>query len=137
MKCEIYIILHATEDEEKVIKSVLSSLKLNENNLKISKQVFTGHYGNPIIYYTISYGENAKIVLEHILKNLKAIDKVELTENLSDYIQGSKLYLRLDKQSICVGELKLSQADAVKIIFKGVNKKYLARLLNDVLKEVK
>ncbi len=129
MRCEINLIVHATEDENKILDKLFGVLKIDENTVSVTKRSISGHFGNPIEYYIISIKRNVMSILERIISNLDSVDKIELTEHLDDYLEGSKLYLRLDKQAICTGEIRLSSIDAIRLLFRGVKREKIKKLL--------
>ena len=130
MRCEISVILHATEDEEKVLSRLFEVLKLKESECKVSRRSVSGHYGNPITYLTISVRRGDDL-FTNVLRGIDSIDKLELRRNLDEYIEGSKLYLRLDKQALCAGRLRLSSIDAIRLMFRGVKREKVRKLLGE------
>lgn len=129
MRCEINIIIHATEDENKVLNAVLNTLKINNKKININRRSVSGHFGNPIMFISISIKEDVFSIVENIINNLDLPDKIKLINELEEYFEGSKLYLRLDKQAICVGKIRLSESESIRLLFRGIKKDKVRKLL--------
>lgn len=129
MRCEINIIIHATEDENKVLNAVLDTLKINNKKININRRSVSGHFGNPIMFISISTKEDIFSIVENIISNLDLPDKIKLINELEEYFEGSKLYLRLDKQAICTGKMRLSESESIRLLFRGVKKDKVKKLL--------
>ena len=110
-------IVHATEDEERVKDAVSKALGLKE----FKAVTIRGHYGNPIRYYRARLsGKEAKEAFKSMLTSLgDGIDPI--IWNYKAHVNGSHFYLRLDKQSLISGRLRLKEEDAVRIevVFKS------------------
>ena len=76
-----------------------------------------GHYLNPIKHVEIKLSDKEiKNILEKIEKKISIEDRETLENNLEEYIdKKGNLYLRLDKQDICLGKIVLCQYDAIRI----------------------
>jgi RNA binding exosome subunit len=117
----IDIVIHATEDKSKIVKSVLATLEIPRE--KFEEFHFEGHWGNKIlrVITEINKKETHQLI-EKILTKLTYIDRQNLLTNLDQYIdEKGSLYLRLDKQKICHNKISLSDSEGIKIKFK-VNK---------------
>ncbi len=83
----------------------------------------TGHYGNPITLLTAKLTDKKLLpaALEKIGSGLNSLDKEELSRDLKLHIEKGNLYLRFDKQSAYLGNIKFTQNDPVhfKIHFKN------------------
>lgn len=120
---EIRVFAHATEDPEKVQAAVRNLLpeELAET-LVFEKSTLTGHHGNPIVLFTATL-KNKKLLpkaLEKIGAGLASLDKEELWVNLKLHLEKSNMYLRFDKQSAYLGNIKFTKNDPIhlKIHFK-------------------
>ena len=129
LKSKISFIVHATENEKKIyfMLQELFSIENIENKTKINK--LNGHYKNPIKHVEIKLSdEEIKNTLEKIEKKIGIEDRETLEHNLEEYIdKKGNLYLRLDKQDICLGKIVLCQYDAIRIYVENIikNKKLL------------
>jgi RNA binding exosome subunit len=121
---DIRVFAHATEDLEKVLTAVRNTLpkELNENTT-FQKTTLTGHHGNPIIFFQakVMHKQALPMVLEKIASNLNTLDKETLNSEMKLHLEKRNLYLRFDKQSAYMGELKFSSNDPIhfKIHFKN------------------
>jgi RNA-binding protein len=119
---ELNLVLHATEDEDKVLKSIQDVLLVPAE--RFSSQPSEGHYKNRItlLKATLSSREAGDLALR-IMSLLNSIDKDQLSRNLHEYSdERGNLYLRLDKQKVCQGKVSLSEIDAIRIRFKPVKR---------------
>ena len=118
------VFAHATEDEEKVLTAVRNTLpKELSENAAFQKTSLTGHHGNPIILFEAKFTDKQALpaVLEKIANSLSALDKETLNSEMKLHLEKRNLYLRFDKQSAFMGELRFSSNDPIhfKIHFKN------------------
>jgi|Deesub1362B_J571_1020462.scaffolds.fasta_scaffold00004_149 hypothetical protein len=131
MRCEINYIVHATEDQNKIMSSLENTLGLKINTKKIRRSDVSGHFGNPIIYIKIVFKDpEANELLKTIISKLDSIDKLSLGRDLDDYFEKKKFFMRLDKQAMCLGKIKLSEKDSIRIMFSGVSKELIIKSLS-------
>ena len=131
MKGEIKIIIHATEDIDKILSSVKRMLKVDVTKNKISRQDLSGHYGNSIIYLSIKIDDyDIHNIFSRIKKYMDSDELLWLISNIDEYIDRSALYLRIDKQELCRGNVKLVEKDPIKIIIKNINKNIVRQWLS-------
>ncbi len=121
---DIRVSAHATEDPQKVQAAVRNLLpdELAET-LVFETTYLTGHYGNPIILFTAKLTEKKLLpaALERLGAGLNSLDKEELCRDFKLHLEKGNLYLRFDKQSAYLGNIKFTQNDPVhfKIHFKN------------------
>ncbi len=119
---EVNIVLHATEDREKVLAAIEETLAVPAASF--SGKPSEGHFGNNIILLrAIVTSLEAGVLATRIISSLNSSDRHELAHSI-DYYSDEKgnLYLRLDKQRICRGKLSLAESDAVRVKFKPVRR---------------
>lgn len=121
---DIRVFAHATEDTDKVLNAVRNTLpKGLSENTNFKKTKLTGHHGNPIILFETRLTDKNVLptVLQNITSSLSSLDKELLNNEIKDHLKKGNLYLRLDKQSACLGEIKLATTDPIhfKIHFKN------------------
>lgn len=118
---DVSFLAHATEDQEKVLAAVKKLFPVAyAERISFSRDKLTGEYGNPIIFFKtqIREPEITETLLLNISANLPVGDKEYLSKNLDLHVDGSSLYIRLDKQEAYRGRFKLCQADPIRIHIK-------------------
>jgi RNA-binding protein len=116
---EISIIVHATEEKDKILEHLNSMLSVSPDSFSI--RFAEGHWGNKIVLLTSVLSKNeANSLYVKIKSCLTATDVALLTNFFDFYDEKKNLYIRLDKQRICTGRVSLSAGDAVRIKFKSM-----------------
>lgn len=120
---ELRVFSHATEDTEKVQTAVRNTLPAEVPDALIFKRSnLTGHHGNPITLIEAKIKDKNSVLpaFEKLARSLHGLDKESLRSAVQQHIEKGNLYIRLDKQSAFLGELRLSQTDPIhlKIHFK-------------------
>ncbi len=118
----IDIVVHATEDKMRIIRSVISTLEIPLQE-KFNEIQYEGHWGNKILRLTTEINnKEAQTLIEKILKSLSFTEKEYLITELDKHIdEKGNFYLRLDKQKLCKNKISLSETEGIKIKFK-INK---------------
>ncbi|MFL6390672.1 MAG: RNA-binding domain-containing protein [Nitrososphaeraceae archaeon] len=119
---EINIVVHATEDENKILHSLFDVLSIPSE--KFSYSFSEGHWGNKILVLTATIdGQVAKDLILKIISLLNSIDRYHLSNFFDKYVdEKGNLYIRLDKQRICKGRISLSESDSIRIRFRPVRR---------------
>ena len=114
----ISVVIHATEDKDKVISKIVKVLSLN--SARFQEFNTRGHWGNQIILLNLSLGQTlAGKILKTIYTSLGNNKKTAFLSSLEQSIDEQyNLYVRIDKQSICREEISLSDQDSIKIKFR-------------------
>jgi RNA binding exosome subunit len=114
----ISVVIHATEDKDKVISKIVKVLSLN--SARFQEFNTRGHWGNQIILLNISLGQTlAGKILKTIYTSLGNNKKTAFLSSLEQSIDEKyNLHVRIDKQSICREEISLSDQDSIKIKFR-------------------
>src|SRR5712691_12858125 len=116
---EISIIVHATEEKDKILEHLNSTLGVSPASFSIG--FVEGHWGNKIVLLTSILSKNEANSLYVKIKSCLPDTDVALLSNLSDfYDEKGNLYIRLDKQRVCRGKVSLSEEDSVRIKFKPI-----------------
>ncbi len=116
-RVEVTATSHATEDLEKVGEAIANVLGLEDlEDIEVTE--VKGHHGNPILYLKLVLrGKKAKEAAKNILKKMDDFDFELLKRDLEQRAEGSKLYLRFDKQRAYLGELSMSSgSDVVRVV---------------------
>ncbi len=133
---ELNVIIHATEDMNKILGSIRKTLSIDIDKLKIKRSDLSGHFGNPLIYINIRLDkESAVKIFETILSKLPREDISTIINNLDEFIHSNKLYLRFNKQELCRGRLALGESDSVRLVIKNMSKKSFLRKVGNVSKQ--
>jgi|TARA_B110000014_G_C20044853_1_gene543239 hypothetical protein len=114
IEVKIQIIIHATDDLEKITKSLVNIFNLNPDNFKI--QHLTGHFENPITMLILIIKKNiAEEFLSILFSNMKKNDLELVSNTLEDRITNTGLKIRISKQKLIMGKIILDDKDAIKI----------------------
>ena len=129
----IRVFTHATEDPQKV-QAAVRNLMPDElaQTILFETTKLTGHHGNPITLLSAKLTDKKLLPksLEKIGAGLNSLDKEQLCTDLALHLERGNLYLRFDKQSAFLGQLKFTQNDPihVKIHFKNKSSEQIAEL---------
>jgi len=121
---EISILIHATESENKILKSLLEFINRSIDTVKIKRIKTEGHWKNPIIRLIISINYGVDKIYDKLYEQL-----IEICgeDDANEYIKANTdrkeyLFTRLDKQKLCNGIIMLSDRDSVRMVFKKLGK---------------
>jgi RNA-binding protein len=119
---EVNFVLHATEDEAKVLQGIQDVLFVPSERFSSSHS--EGHYKNRIVLLkAILSSQEAGKLASRIVSLLDSTDREQLSSLLHEYSdEKGNLYIRLDKQRMCQGRASLSETDAIRIRFKPVKR---------------
>ncbi len=117
---DISCVLHATEDENNVLKSASETFSISKDRFFFKR--LEGHWGNPIIYLiALLDSKEAWTTALKIMLSLNPLERNQLKESLHDLVdEKGNMYIRLDKQGMCRGKINLSEFDSVRIKFRPV-----------------
>ncbi len=129
MRLEIQVIIHATEDQDRILSNLKHILPYDRREIK--RFDLTGHYKNPITMYRITIRDKERIIefLKKVFGGLSEVDKTYLLEYLDDYMEKNKLYLRIDKSSLCMGKMSLGESDPIRIMVSGIKRAQIQQLI--------
>jgi len=111
---EVSLLLHATEDEERVVDEIRLQLSIRASAIM---EVLEGHFGNRIIRvrYHVTRRE-ASGVFAHICSLIPSPEKKKILGEIGRNIDEHKaLFLRFSKQELLNGRLALSENDPIRI----------------------
>jgi RNA binding exosome subunit len=111
---DVRVFAHATEDLDKVLKAARNTLPPESiDTVTFKKTTLTGHHGNPITLFEARIKDKkvARAFLEKLASGLSMVDKEALNSEITQHLENGNLYIRLDKQSAYLGELRLSSTD--------------------------
>ena len=130
----IDVIVHATENISKIFQSFEDVLELKEEDFTILETV--GHFDNPIIMLnTKIQKKQAQNFVKKLFKSLSVEQINELIQEIEERTIDSRFHIRLDKQELIRGNLRVSEKDTIKIkIHTPVyNKKDTVKLFTEIL----
>ena len=111
---KIDVILHATENVDKIFESLLYNLNLERNNFEV--QNLTGHFNNPITLLSINLKKkNAEKFISKFCDGIGKTDFDQIYENIEENISSAGLKLKISKQKMIEGKIVLENKDAIKI----------------------
>jgi hypothetical protein len=114
LEVRINLILHATENENKVLEELENVFHIEQKNFQIEQ--VPGHFNNPILL--ISSRLKKKIAEDFVkifFSKMKKEDFHEIFDNVDEYVTSSGLGLRISKQKLISKILTISKEDAIKI----------------------
>lgn len=107
---------HATEDPDKVLNAIRNIIPTELIDTVIFKKSnLTGHHGNPItlLETRIKEKNTTQLIFEKLSSGLSILDKELLNNEIDQHLEKGNLYLRLDKQSAYLNQLKLGITDPI------------------------
>ena len=114
---KISAIVHATEDVDRVLRALSRVFPEGSLPSKAETRRFNGHYGNEIRIVGLSIrGAYARSLLKYLWKSLASFDRVLILDTLEKHLDPSGgLHLRLDKEELFRGILRVKDQDPIKI----------------------
>ena len=111
---KIDLILHATEDFQKIAEPLNDLFGIEDDEIKRHK--VPGHFGNPIL---MLHADLKKKRADQFIKKLVSLIPrdliMELLTNIEDRIFESSLYVRFSKQDFVRKILTLEESDPIRI----------------------
>ena len=110
----IEIILHATEDVNKIENALQNIFDINTEDLE--KEEMTGHFGNLItILKTKLSKNNAKKLISTLISKISNDDIDILEQKIDEMNTNSGLDIRISKQDLIRGKITFRKKDSVKL----------------------
>ena len=114
LEVTIDVIIHATEDISKFLKSFEEIFELKEGDFTVNQT--TGHFENPITVLNAKIEKNqAQKFVEKLVGSLSNDQIKELVEEIEERTVDSRFHIRLDKQEFIKGNLMFKEKDAIKV----------------------
>ena len=114
LEIRIELILHATENENKVLEELESVFHIEQKNFQIEQ--VPGHFNNPILLISSKLKKKSAVDFVKIFfSKMKKEDFNEIFDNVDEYVTSSGLSLRISKQMLISKILTISREDAIKI----------------------
>jgi hypothetical protein len=135
LEVRINLILHATENEDKVLQVLENIFAIEQKDFQIEQ--VQGHFNNPILLISLKLKKkSAENFVSVFFSKIKKTDFQEIFENIEDYVTSSGLSLRVSKQELISKIFTISKEDAIKInintpvYVKNETKKIYQELMN-------
>ena len=115
---DLRVFAHATEDPERVLAAVRNVLPSESvDSVVFKRSSLAGHHGNPIVLFEARVKDRRLVqaVFAKLCSGLGLMDKQVLAGEISGHLERGNLYLRLDKQSAFLGEVRLGSVDPVHV----------------------
>jgi RNA binding exosome subunit len=119
---EVELVVHATEDTQKVLSAVEKALGIKPERFEASR--IEGHFGNEIKLLKANInGREATELAYTVARMLSDSDRAHMRDYFDLYLDDrNMLYVRISKQRLFEGRVVLSQADSLRIRFKPVKR---------------
>jgi len=114
LEVKINLILHATENENKILEILENVFHIEQKNFQIEQ--VPGHFNNPILLVSSKLKKkSAQDFVSVFFLKMKKDEFQKIFDNVEDYVTSSGLNLRISKQRLISEILTLSKEDAIKI----------------------
>ena len=114
LEVKINLILHATENENKVLEELEKNFQIEQSEFQIEQ--VTGHFNNSILLISSRLKKkSAKGFVGLFFSKMKKDEFQEIFDYIEDYVTSSGLSLRISKQKLISGILEISKEDTIKI----------------------
>ena len=114
LEVKINLILHATENENKVLEELEKNFQIEQSEFQIEQ--LTGHFNNPILLISSKLKKkSAEGFVSLFFSKMKKDEFQEIFDYIEDYVTSSGLSLRISKQKLISGILEISKEDTIKI----------------------
>ena len=114
LEVKINLILHATENENKILEALENVFDIEQKNFQIEQ--VSGHFSNQILLISSKLKKkNAQNFIKIFFSKIKKSDFQEVFDNVEDYVTSSGLSLRISKQRLVSEIVTISKEDAIKI----------------------
>jgi RNA binding exosome subunit len=114
LEVKINLILHATENENKVLEELEKNFQIEQSEFQIEQ--VTGHFNNSILLISSKLKKkSAKGFVSLFFSKMKKDEFQEIFDYIEDYVTSSGLSLRISKQKLISGILEISKEDTIKI----------------------
>ena len=114
LEVRINLILHATENENKIIEKLEDIFEMEQKKFQIEE--ISGHFNNPILLISSKLKKkSAENFVRVFFSKIKKTDFQVIFDNVENYVTSSGLILRVSKQKLISEILTISKEDAIKI----------------------
>ena len=114
LEVKINLILHATENEKKVLEELESNFHIDQSDFQVEQVL--GHFNNPITLISSKLKrKTAQDFVSLFFSKMKKEEFDDVFNYVENYVTYSGLSLRISKQKLMSGSLEISKEDTIKI----------------------
>ena len=114
LEVKINLILHATEDENKVLEKLEENFSIEQKDFQIEQ--IPGHFNNPILLVSSKLKRKpAQNFVSLFFSKMKRDEFQEIFDDVEEFVTSSGLNLRISKQKLVSEILTISKEDTIKI----------------------
>ena len=114
LEVKINLILHATEDENKVLEKLEENFGIEQKDFQIEQ--IPGHFNNPILLVSSKLKrKSAQNFVSLFFSKMKRDEFQEIFDDVEEFVTSSGLNLRISKQKLVSEILTISKEDTIKI----------------------
>ena len=114
LEVKINLILHATENEKKVLEELENNFQIKQSEIQVEE--VSGHFNNPILLISSKLKrKTAQNFVSLFFSKMKKEEFEDVFNYVEDYVTSSGLNLRISKQKLMSGILAISKEDTIKI----------------------
>ena len=108
LEVKINLILHATENEKKVLEELESNFHIDQSDFQVEQVL--GHFNNPITLISSKLKrKTAQDFVSLFFSKMKKEEFDDVFNYVEDYVTSSGLSLRISKQKLMSGVLEISK----------------------------
>ena len=114
IEVKINLILHATEDENKVLEELEKNFGIEQKYFQIEQ--IPGHFNNPILLISSKLKRKpAHNFVSLFFSKMKKDEFQEIFDDVENFVTSSGLSLRISKQKLILGIITMTKEDTIKI----------------------
>ncbi|MEO9309586.1 MAG: RNA-binding domain-containing protein [Nitrososphaera sp.] len=114
LEVDIQVIVHATEDLEKIFASFKDIFEIDKEEFSV--QNLQGHYENPITLLLCKLKKKkAQGFVAKLVRGIPKEDMALILQDLQNRCDESALHLRISKQQLVLGKIILGDEDPIKL----------------------
>ena len=114
LEVKINLILHATEDENKIMEELEKNFGVEQKDFVIEQ--IPGHFNNPILLVSSKLKRKpAQNFVSLFFSKMKKDEFQEIFDDVENFVTSSGLSLRISKQKLILGIITMTKEDTIKI----------------------
>lgn len=114
LEVDIQVIVHATENQDKIFGAFEEVFGVEVDNFSVNN--LTGHFNNPITLLGCKLRKkHATSFVKTLVSNIPKMELDQIVDDLENRLDKSALHVRISKQQLILGKIKLDEQDPVKI----------------------